>query len=73
MYKSISDSWSDLRGRSIDDCVNSYLGIARSFYLFGSKLFEAKVPFKIFFSKFKYYSLAFGLRFCLSSFYDFEL
>ncbi|XP_065062028.1 pleckstrin homology domain-containing family H member 2-like [Rhopilema esculentum] len=42
MYKSISDSWSDLRGKSIDDCVNSYLGIVRSFHLFGSKLFEAK-------------------------------
>ena len=43
MYKSIADSWSDLRGKNIDDCVNSYLGIVRSFPLFGSKLFEAKV------------------------------
>ena len=50
MYKSIADSWSDLRGKSIDDCVSSYLGIVRSFPLFGARLFEAKVKniFKLF-------------------------
>jgi len=42
MYKSIADSWSDLRGKSIDECVSSYLGIVRSFPLFGSRIFEAK-------------------------------